>query len=47
MVKISNLFTQSLRNMKMDFYLDVYTILSRIKLIIWTVCAFRTLNPHQ
>ena len=33
--------------MKRDFYLDVYTILSRIKLTTWTICAFRVLNPRQ
>ena len=26
---------------------DVYTILNRIQLIIWTICGFRVLNPHQ
>ena len=34
-------------NIKRDFYLDVYTILNRIKLTIWTICAFRVINPHQ
>ena len=34
-------------NMKKDFYLDVYTILNRIQLTIWTICAFRVLNPRQ
>ena len=33
--------------MKKDLYLDVYTILNPIQLIIWTICAFRILNPHQ
>ena len=33
--------------MKRDFYLDVYTILSRIELTTWTICAFRVLNPRQ
>ena len=33
--------------MKRDFYLDVYTILNRIQLTIWTICAFRVLNPRQ
>ena len=36
---------------KRDFYQDVYTILNtilnRIKLTIWTICAFRVLNPRQ
>ena len=27
--------------------LDVYTILNRIKLTKWTICAFRVLNHHQ
>ena len=35
------------KNMKRDFYLDVHTILNRIQLTIWTICAFRVLNPHQ
>ena len=26
---------------------DVYTIFNRIKLTIWTICAFRVLNPRQ
>ena len=26
---------------------NVYTILNRIKFIIWTICAFRVLNPRQ
>ena len=34
-------------NIKRDFYYDVYTIFNRIKLTIWTICAFRVLNPHQ
>ena len=34
-------------SMNRDFYLDVYTILNRIKLTIWTMCAFRVLNPRQ
>ena len=25
----------------------VYTILNRIKFMIWTICAFRVLNPRQ
>ena len=25
----------------------MYTIFNRIKLTIWTICAFRVLNPHQ
>ena len=33
--------------MKRDFYLDVYTILNRIQLTIWAICAFRVLNPHM
>ena len=35
------------RQYKKDFYLDVCTILNRIKLTIWTICAFRVLNPRQ
>ena len=34
-------------NMNRDLYLDVYTILKRIKLTIWTICAFRVLNPQS
>ena len=34
-------------NSNRDFYEDVYTILNRIKLTIWTICAFRVLNPRQ
>ena len=34
-------------NMTRGFYLDVYTILNRIQLTIWTICAFRVLNPYQ
>ena len=30
-----------------DFYLDLYTILNRIYFTIWTICAFRVLNPQQ
>ena len=30
-----------------DLYQDEYTILNRIKLTIWTICAFRVLNPRQ
>ena len=33
--------------MKSDFYLDVYTILNRIQLTKWTICAYRVLNPRQ
>ena len=29
------------------FFLDVYTILNRIQLIIWTIWAFRILNPNH
>ena len=34
-------------NIQRDFYLDRYTILSRIELTTWTLCAFRVLNPRQ
>ena len=34
-------------NIKRDFYLDVYTILNRIKLTIWTICAPWAPNPRQ
>ena len=34
-------------NIKRDFYQDVYTILNRILLTIWTKCAFRVLNPRH
>ena len=34
-------------NVKRDYYLDVYTILNRIKLTNWTICAFRVLNPRE
>ena len=34
-------------NMKRNFYLDVNTILNRILLRMWAICAFRVLNPHQ
>ena len=30
-----------------DFCYDVYTILNRIKLTKWTICAFRAMNPRQ
>ena len=30
-----------------DFYYDVYTILNQIELTIWTIWAFRVLNPRQ
>ena len=33
--------------MKRDFYLYEYTILNRIQLTKWTICAFRVLNPCQ
>ena len=33
--------------MKRDFYLDVFTILNRIQLTTWTICAFLALNLHQ
>ena len=29
------------------FYEDVYTILNRIQLTIWTIYPFRVMNPHQ
>ena len=32
---------------KKDFYEDVYVILNRIELTLWTICAFRVMNPHQ
>ena len=32
---------------KRNFYPDVYTIWNRILITIWTICAFRVLNPHQ
>ena len=32
---------------KNDFYEDVYTILNRIQLTVWTICAFRVMNPRQ
>ena len=35
------------KNTKRDFYSDVYTILNRILLSIWTICAFRVLNPRH
>ena len=31
-------------NIKKDIYLDTYTILNRIELKMWTICAFRVLN---
>ena len=34
-------------NINIDLYQDVYTILNRIYLTIWTICAFRVLNPRQ
>ena len=34
-------------NSNRDFYLDVYTIFNRNKLTIWTIWAFRVLNPRQ
>ena len=34
----------SLLNSNRDFYYDVYTIFNRIKLTIWTICAFRQLE---
>ena len=34
-------------NMNRDFYQSVYTIFNRIKLTIWTICAFRVMNPNQ
>ena len=34
-------------NTKRDFYTAVYTIWYRIYLTIWTICAFRLLNPRQ
>ena len=40
-------FVWEWNNLKRDFYLDGYTISNRIELIIWTICAFRVLNPHQ
>ena len=36
-----------LTNINRDYYEDVYTILNRILLTIWTICAFRVLNPRQ
>ena len=33
--------------MKRHNYFDVFTILNRIKLTIWPICAFQVLNPHQ
>ena len=38
---------QCIININRDFYLDVYTILNRIKLTTWTICAFRILNPRK
>ena len=43
----SHHYREELRNIKRDFYLDVYTILNRIELTIWTICAFRVLKPYQ
>ena len=34
-------------NTKRGFYSDVYTILNRIWLTIWTICAFQVMNPLQ
>ena len=34
-------------NIKRDLNKDVYTILNRIKLTIWTICTFRVVDPHQ
>ena len=34
-------------NSKRDLCLDGYTILYRIKLTIWIICAFWLLNPRQ
>ena len=43
----NRILTESRQNIKRDFYLDVYTVLIRIKFTRWTICAFRVLNPHQ
>ena len=37
----------SCRYIKIYFFQDVYTILNRIQLTTWTICAFRVMNPHQ
>ena len=39
--------TERVPNTKRDFYSDVYTILNRIELTIWTICAHRVPNPRQ
>ena len=38
-------FSIFLSNSNRDFYWDVYTIFDRNELTIWTICAFRVLNP--
>ena len=37
---------RELWNIKRNFYSDVYTVL-KSELTIWTICAFRVLNPRQ
>ena len=34
-------------NIKRYVVQDVYTIFNWIELTMWTICAFRALNPHQ
>ena len=39
--------THQVVEIKRDFYSDVYTILNQIEFTVWTICAFRVLNPGQ
>ena len=39
--------THQVVEIKRDFYSDTYTILNRILLTVWTICAFWVLNPRQ
>ena len=37
----------TVHNSNRDVYLDVYIIFHRVKLTVWTICAFRVMNPRQ
>ena len=42
-----NYFKRLFLYIKRDFYSNVYAILNRIYGTIWTICAFRLLNPRR
>ena len=46
-VVMTSTFNWIIWNIERHFHLDVYTIVNRNELTIWTICAFRALNPHQ